>query len=352
MKKISNIKNCLKNIASVLKKEGNSIESIGISDGKMGMAIFLFHYSQFIRDERPKLYAENLIEQINNAVDENTSINYLEGLIGFGIATEYLSSHNFLDINVNDFLEDIDSQFEQLKNHYLYLPIKEIVGQGKYFTARLSNFSNNNNSEIVFSKKQCLSNLVDSMQRPYNYYDQALGTIDLMPDIILLNINKEKAQHFLDYAIYKIETMVYEDIHFKNYPGTFNPLNLSMKLIQASEKLNNKLYMEKALFFLNNYEADFRKYLSVDIGLSFVGFKWSVLYHYLGTKLANTDYLRLSEEWLAYSLKKHNEFVIGEYQNRMPLNQWNGYSQTGLALLYLIGACPEDIFDILPLYML
>jgi hypothetical protein len=132
------------------------------------------------------------------------------------------------------------------------------------------------------------------------------GLYSVMPD-------QPKVKMYLDYAIDKLETMVYEDVHFGVYPGTFNPLSVAVTLIQASEKSGDKYYVEKALHFLELYEPGFRQYLDNDFqNLSSGSLKWSLLYKYLGIKLKRKNFLQLSDEWLNLALEILTTFLQWE----------------------------------------
>ncbi|MCD8176932.1 MAG: hypothetical protein LUE98_05720 [Tannerellaceae bacterium] len=126
----------------------------------------------------------------------------------------------------------------------------EIIGYGKYYLARLKNPKNNKatnpNTKLIKSQ---LSNIIDLLLANYVTFESICSVIDFLPDIISLDINKEKAIIFFNYAVDLLETMVYEDIFWNKYPLVFNPLISFLLISRSSQKINNKNLANRALFF-------------------------------------------------------------------------------------------------------
>jgi hypothetical protein len=96
----------------------------------------------------------------------------------------------------------------------------------------------------------------------------------------------------LNYAVDKLETMVYEDVFFGNYPGTFNPLIAAVLLFRAAVKIDDNKLKIRGLNFLENYELEFRQYLSDEYAI-----KWAFLYHFLWKACDFNIYKELSNQW-------------------------------------------------------
>ncbi len=82
---------------------------IGIIYGKMGKAIFFFHYYQYTANEIYENYAVQLIEEIKRKINRKTSVYYECGLAGIGVGFEYLAQNLFIINNTNDLLADFDT---------------------------------------------------------------------------------------------------------------------------------------------------------------------------------------------------------------------------------------------------
>lgn len=119
----------------------NKINNTGFMGGKTGLALFLFYYSRFTSDEKYSDYAEDLIiqvfEEINNGFDYPT---YAGGLAGIGWILEHLSKESYIELDSDEVLSEIDHflfkamnfDIEQKKYDFLH----GAIGYGLYFLMR------------------------------------------------------------------------------------------------------------------------------------------------------------------------------------------------------------------------
>ncbi len=341
----------LTHIAQQLYKESKTIDNIGLLNGKMGIALFFFLYSRYFNDKEYELYANEIIDDIYEIIAENALPNYADGLAGFGTCIEFLAKQQFIDANTDEVLEDLDEYL-----HYR-IPlfsgnidfINGIGGIANYFTMRLNNTSYSS-PKITNKNMEVLSQLSDMFgNNPLNSYRSAISFINTFSDLYKLNINMPRSKKYLNYAIDKIETMVYEDRHFGFFPGEFNPLNLAYELFRTAKKTKNDEYKEKAILFLDKYEVEFRKFLAhKQMGVISGHLKWSFLYKYIGTELQNREYLEESEKWLS---KYYSDYSFDKTLES-PLSIMEGITGNGILLLSLLKMeeiC-ESVFDIIPLF--
>ena len=132
--------NDLMQIKDLLMEKDNLPLSPGLIDGKMGVVVFFFHYSEYVKEDKYKDYAINLIEDLQSQIHSSTPINYASGLTGIGTAIEYLSQQCMIDVDTDELLFDFDKTFKSLlKERVLYLSVKDVIDIGKYFQFRFSN---------------------------------------------------------------------------------------------------------------------------------------------------------------------------------------------------------------------
>jgi len=348
----------LQRIANLLLLNASIIDNLGLLNGKMGIAIFFYHYAYHTGNEMYEVKAGELIDEIYGEIHQNTSVNYADGLSGFGAGIEYLVKNGFIEANTDEVLEEIDKKIYYTVRH---VPNRidlcfGLTGCGKYYTARLYNPFNNKETKVTTLNEEHLSCIVDSLDKTYDTYFDLLSVIDLLSEAYPLNVNHAKVKHYLNYATDKLETMLYEDQHFGIYPATFNPLSASVALIQASVKTGVKEYKDRGIHFLNNYEESFRQFLEGDLhNLKSGSLKWSILYDYLSIETENNIYKQLSEDWLNLSLIEDKDtfagFRVEEYNNRLSMGLLHGYAGMGMALLTLIDKCPRDWLGLIPWYL-
>ena len=92
------IKKDLQQITDMLLLNGTLSECPGLVHGKMGIAIFFFHYAQYTNNMLFADYAMDLIDQILNQLHVNSPANYKKGIAGIGVGFDYMIRNNFLDI--------------------------------------------------------------------------------------------------------------------------------------------------------------------------------------------------------------------------------------------------------------
>jgi hypothetical protein len=130
----------LQEIADTLQtliRQGNKN---GLSQGKMGIVIFLFHYARYTDNISYEDTAYTLIEDLQASLSNLSSLNYADGLTGMGVGIEYLVQQQFLDADTDEVLEDLDVILNrQLRERKLYLSLQMVIDIRKYFYMRLEN---------------------------------------------------------------------------------------------------------------------------------------------------------------------------------------------------------------------
>jgi len=348
----------LQHIANVLLLNASFIDNLGLLNGKLGIAIYFYHHARYTGNEMYEVKAGELIDEIYNEIHQNTSVNYADGLSGFGAGIEYMVKNGFIEANTDEVLEEIDKQIYYSVCH---VPNRidlcnGITGCGKYYTARLCNTFNNQETNVTALNMEHLSCIIDSLDKTYDTYFDLLSVIDFLSEAYPLNVNHAKAKQYLDYATDKLETMLYEDQHFGIYPAMFNPLSASATLMQASEKTGKKAYRDRAIHFLNTYEESFRQFLDGDLhNLKSGSLKWSLLYDYLSVQTGNNIYRQHSNEWLNHALAEDSDALAGfhveKHNNVLSMGILHGYAGIGLALLTLVDKGSNDWRRLIPWYL-
>ena len=133
------IKKDLCKIADMLLLNGTLTTCPGLICGKMGIAIFFFHYAQYTGNVLFADYAMSLIEKIQNQIHTNSPTDYRKGLAGIGLGVNYLIQNNFLDVE-SDVFEDLDRKITQTMvngDWSDYSKYDGLIGYGRYWISRL-----------------------------------------------------------------------------------------------------------------------------------------------------------------------------------------------------------------------
>lgn len=89
-------------------------EDLGLFYGKMGIAIFFFHYGRYLKNNVYVEIGNELLDSIWNNINSKMTISFNSGLSGIGWGIEYLIQNQFIQGNSNDVCEDIDKTIMQL----------------------------------------------------------------------------------------------------------------------------------------------------------------------------------------------------------------------------------------------
>lgn len=140
----TNCKNeLLKRIANHLILNAGFAPNLGLYHGKMGIAIFFYHYARYTGNKTFDDFAGILLEQLYEDIHDKMYYDLEDGLCGIGWGIEYLTHKKFINGDLNDILADIDIKI--MENDPLRLSDKNIrTGIGgilHYATYRLQNYS-------------------------------------------------------------------------------------------------------------------------------------------------------------------------------------------------------------------
>ena len=129
----------LQQIADMLLLNGTLTECPGLVHGKMGIAVFFFHYAQYTDNILFADYAMDLIGETLSQIHVNSPADYEKGIAGIGVGIDYLIRNNFLNVE-DDICEDFDGR---MLRAVLYDPWPDfsqydgLTGYGRYWMTRL-----------------------------------------------------------------------------------------------------------------------------------------------------------------------------------------------------------------------
>lgn len=129
----------LQQIVEMLLLNGTLTEDPGLVHGKMGIAVFLFHYARYTENRLFADYAMDLIEEMQNQLHANSCADYEKGVAGIGVGIGYLIQNDYLDVE-DDIFEDLD---QRMYRAVMYDPWQDfslydgLAGYGRYWISRL-----------------------------------------------------------------------------------------------------------------------------------------------------------------------------------------------------------------------
>jgi hypothetical protein len=133
------IKQQLSQIADMLMLNGTLTECPGLVHGKMGIAVFFFHYAQYTDNLLFADYALDLIGEMQNQIHVSSRADYEKGIAGIGAGIDYLICNKFLIIE-DDICEDLDQRMVRAVMHDPWQDFSlydGLTGYGRYWITRL-----------------------------------------------------------------------------------------------------------------------------------------------------------------------------------------------------------------------
>jgi glycosyltransferase involved in cell wall biosynthesis len=109
---IENKDELLQKIAVHLLAHYGDIKDYGLLEGKMGIIIFLFHYSQYSNNNLVKAIAESMLSSLCENL--NDELGFKTGLLGIGWGLLYLFIHGFVEGDIDSVLEVVDRKVEEI----------------------------------------------------------------------------------------------------------------------------------------------------------------------------------------------------------------------------------------------
>lgn len=99
-------KSQLQQIANILNVNCQRAGEFGLLKGKLGIAIFFYHYARFSKEKYYEEIADVLLDDSVNNAKRQKSISFSNGILGLGWCLKYLEKNSFIELE-NDMLNPI-----------------------------------------------------------------------------------------------------------------------------------------------------------------------------------------------------------------------------------------------------
>lgn len=159
----------LKEIARLLIKNNHKERELGLLTGKTGKVIFFFLYFQFTSNGLYKDFAEALLEDVCEEVNNELYFDYRKGICGIGWGLDYLIHNRFVQIENNDFFEDLDNT---LLNNFPNMIESGYCSPKDIALYALSRYSHDNPELIPACKTTFIPDLIGAVNA-HGKYDTA-----------------------------------------------------------------------------------------------------------------------------------------------------------------------------------
>jgi len=205
----------LQKIANTLLLYSYHIDPIGLFNGKMGIALYLYRYARYADCKYYSEFADELLDKVLDSIN-HSSPDFESGISGVGWCINYLMKNEYVEGDPNDVLLNVDKRvFSQLGCN----PITSMLGQGIYLLERLKD-----NKELEIHIDQlldfCIKGISEYKGETSLYHLNSI--LYFLMEIDTMNMYHEKVDHLklllLDVLkkIYKGNSYDKVDIHIFN----------------------------------------------------------------------------------------------------------------------------------------
>ncbi len=157
----------LKEIYDVIKNNELSEQHHGVLAGVSGISLFQFYYSKYIDQEEP---ADSGVEMISKTIEDINSgyayPTFCTGIAGAGWVLEILGQEEFIDIDNDELLSDLDEYLSSVMNNDIenenYDFLHGAIGYGYYFLKR---YENTKSVDLKNRYKEYLNHLIVSLKK-------------------------------------------------------------------------------------------------------------------------------------------------------------------------------------------
>ncbi|MDR3141453.1 MAG: hypothetical protein LBU37_06985 [Tannerellaceae bacterium] len=156
----SAIEQSLSQIVDMLLLNGTLTTCPGLVHGKMGIAVFFFHYARYSDNMLFTDYALDLIEEIQEQLHANSLADYEKGIAGIGVGIDYLILNEFLDTE-DDIFEDFDQRMVRAVMYDSWPDFSQydgLVGYGRYWITRLRHQASS------LQARECLFRIIERIE--------------------------------------------------------------------------------------------------------------------------------------------------------------------------------------------
>jgi hypothetical protein len=230
---------------------------IDLTNGKMGFCIYYYYLSRWEEKEEFKQIAGKLLDDIVGNLSETMNITVESGLAGIAIGISHLVKEKFVDGDINEILEDVDSYilkkllFLETKDSKNQIPKAELIHLLYYLYLRYA-------EQTSYDDKYIFQELIITTIEMFKHDLQA----DFFNEYFSFSLRNFHLPFFL-YVISKIYDLnIYSVRIIKILEEFINQILSMFPVLQA-----NRLYLLWGLIYIKPCLSDYKKEIDSHIHL-------------------------------------------------------------------------------------
>lgn len=157
----------LKDIFLCLSSQTTNSQPANLFYGKTGKSIFFYCYARYVKNMTIQAIGNTLLDEVSDQMSTLNTLCFDKGVAGVGYALEWLSKNEFIQINTDEILQEID---DGLYKAVVYKKSPNIsltngtIGRGLYFLGRANSENFNTHRFRTIMHKECVILLIDEIK--------------------------------------------------------------------------------------------------------------------------------------------------------------------------------------------
>lgn len=195
----------LNNYSNSLLEKGKSLPDISLWYGKMGIAIYMLHFSRIVHDDTYIKEAFRLIDEVYESISFKQPIDFAHGLTGIGCGIQYSISYGFVDADSDEILSEIDTLIKNIidSRSLNNLSLESgVCGIAYYIYSRIKNRCYDEDNIVVLRFEEYLIYLIDWMEdlilnaTDINMFNDVYFILSRLHKLNVFNYKVEKLMNF------------------------------------------------------------------------------------------------------------------------------------------------------------
>lgn len=321
--------------------------------GKMGAAIFLFHYARYYKIQDCKHLADGFIEQVRNNLAALNSTDQNSDIPGIGAGFTYLLKNGFIDKNTAEMPESaqqiIYKSLPALPHENIPQYLHRLSVLGKYFTQAHRIRSLTASGPFSDINRNCVMRLISILYErnikitPQVNYKDILSMTGVLSRIYPTGFSNKEIRVISRHCLPALEVVLFDKAKFKPFTKGCNPFNLALTLLSIYYGTYNSDFAALAIRLIEEYEGALNNiYSGEDICNT------ELLQHVIACKklyaeLKDETFNKYAKDGLDYYRKRINRDNNSvKYRDQNDFSLDSGYAGEGMALLTIEGPVGPD----------
>lgn len=393
----------LEEIHIIIKDKYENNDEIGILSGLSGITLFQFYYSKYLNtnDDHSNL-AVKMLETCISKINRGSYLpTYCSGICGLGWTLTHLAQENFIEIDSNNLLIELDDYlynlmvFDMKNGRYDFL--HGGIGYAFYF---LNKYRNTSSDKLKIKYKLILLEFIDLLEKSSQYAgENKLKWLSIIPkngvddgeviEVYNLNLShgmssivgiltklcfyedfKSLSEKMLQKSInYILDFKSQDEKSFSLFPGwiektgeiknqsrlgwCYGDVSIGLRLWYASNVLNNEELKEESIAIMKHSAKRMspKKSLVIDAGVCHGSFGNAQMFHRIFKETDDNVFKKAADYWFLDGMEKaaqHDGFVghkkcsFTDIESFKTISLLDGIAGIGLAIIDYIGDFDSD----------